>query len=43
MKVTVNGDAYQLPVNSSIAALIEQLPPQKPNTVVGLKQGTPIY
>jgi thiamine biosynthesis protein ThiS len=36
MNVTVNGDAYQLPENSSIAALIEQLPPQKPNTVVAL-------
>jgi len=36
MKVTVNDDTYQLPDNSSIATLIEQLPPQKPNTVVSL-------
>lgn len=36
MQVMVNDNAYQLPDNASIATLIEQLPPQKPNTVVSL-------
>ena len=36
MKVMVNDNAYQLPDNSTIATLIEHLPPQKPNTVVAL-------
>ncbi len=36
MEVMVNDNAYQLPDNSTIATLIEYLPPQKPNTVVAL-------
>jgi thiamine biosynthesis protein ThiS len=36
MEIMVNDNAYQLPDNSSIATLLEQLPPQKPNTVVAL-------
>jgi len=36
MEIMVNDNAYQLPENSSIATLLEQLPPQKPNTVVAL-------
>ena len=36
MEVMVNDNAYQLPDNSTIASLIEHLPPQKPNTVVAL-------
>jgi thiamine biosynthesis protein ThiS len=36
MEVMVNDSAYQLPDNSSIANLIEHLPPQNPNTVVAL-------
>jgi thiamine biosynthesis protein ThiS len=36
MEVMVNDNAYQLPDNSTIATLIEHLPPQKPNTVVAL-------
>jgi sulfur carrier protein len=36
MNVMVNDETYQLPDDASIATLIEQLPPQKPNTVVAL-------
>ncbi len=36
MEIMVNDNACQLPENSSIATLLEQLPPQKPNTVVAL-------
>ncbi len=36
MEIMVNDSAYQLPDNASIATLIEQLPPRKPNTVVAL-------
>ena len=36
MEIMANDSAYQLPDNASIATLIEQLPPQKPNTVVAL-------
>ncbi|MEW8190997.1 MAG: sulfur carrier protein ThiS [Candidatus Thiodiazotropha endolucinida] len=36
MNITLNDVPHQLPDNTSLASLIEQLPPFEPNTVIAL-------